>query len=127
VDRGQGGIPRSNPCRRFMIGRLRWHASGHTAVDGGAQRRTAVLRRNIAGDGGLGSTVHYLRHGLNMEKEEDVAELTRGSLMTVGRRRRRAAMRGGRDHGCSPGRGLRPWLRASERWDEPLVYLCMRG
>jgi hypothetical protein len=127
VDRGQGGLPRSNLRRRFKIGRLRWHTSGHTAVDGSAQRRTAVLRRNITGDGGLGATVHYLRRGLNMEKDEDVSELTRGSLTALGRRRRRAAMRGGRDHGCLPGRALRPWLRASERRDEPLVYLCVRG
>jgi hypothetical protein len=71
--------------------------------------------------------LHYLRRSLNREKEEDVAELTRDSLTAVGRRRRRAAVRGGRDHGCPPGRGLRPRLRASARWDEPLVYLCVRG
>jgi hypothetical protein len=47
----------------------------------------AASGRKLAGDGGLGATVHYLRCGLNREKEEDVAELTRGSLTVVGQRR----------------------------------------
>jgi hypothetical protein len=38
MDRGQGGILRSNPRRRFRIERSRWHASGHTVVGGGARR-----------------------------------------------------------------------------------------
>jgi hypothetical protein len=108
----------------YGCGRTHAMDGGARPTCGGARRR---LLRKFAGDGDLGATVHYLRHGLNREKEEDGAELTSGSLTAVGRCRRRAVMRGGRDHGCPPGRGLRPRLRASERWDEPLVYLCMRG
>jgi hypothetical protein len=37
--------------------------------------------------------------------------------MAVGRCKRRAAKRGGRDHGRSPGRGLRPRFGASEGGD----------
>jgi hypothetical protein len=33
----------------------------------------------------LGATVHYLRRGLDREQEEEIAELTRGSLTAVGR------------------------------------------
>jgi hypothetical protein len=57
---------------------------GETDGTGGG---AAAAHRRLAGDGGLGATVHYLRRGLNREKEEDVAELTRDSLMAVGRRR----------------------------------------
>jgi hypothetical protein len=117
VDRGQGIYPDLIRAVGFTIcGRGRMHATGSGArsARGGARRR---LRRKFAGDCGLGATVHYLRCGLNREKEEDVAELTRDSLTAVGRRRRRAAMRGGRNRGCSPGRGLRPRLRAFEGGD----------
>jgi hypothetical protein len=61
-----------------------------------------------------------LRHGLGREQEEDITELTRGSLTVVGRCRRRAAMRGGWDHGRPSGRWLRPRLRAFEGRDDVL-------
>jgi hypothetical protein len=41
---------------------------------------------------------------MDKEKEEDGAELTRGSMTAVGWCRRRVAKRGRRDHGRSPGR-----------------------
>jgi hypothetical protein len=97
------------------------------AVGGGARRGR---RRSSPGHHRrrrLEATGHRLRHGLDREQEEDSAKLTSCSMTAVGRCRCRAAMKGGRDHGCPPGRGLRPRLRASERRDEPLVYLCMRG
>jgi hypothetical protein len=79
-----------------ICGGGRTHATG-----GGARRR---LRRKFAGDGDLGATVHHSRRKMDKEKKEDGAELTRGSMMAVRRCRRRAAKRGGRDHGRSPGR-----------------------
>jgi hypothetical protein len=124
---GPRGIPRSDQAVGFAIcGCGRTHATGGGVqpARSGAQWR---LRRKFTGDGGLGARVHYLRRSLSREREEDVADLTKGSFTAVGRRRRRAAMRGGRDHGCSPGRGLRPRLHASGRRDVPLVYLCMQG
>jgi hypothetical protein len=127
VDRSKGYAP-------LLIWVVRAHRTAPVACGRrAAGRRSAPaaerwrLTGDLVGDGGLGVTVHYLRRGLNREKEEDVAELTRDSLTMVGRRRRRVAVRGGRDHGCPPGRGLRPRVRASAHWDEPLVYLCLRG
>jgi hypothetical protein len=125
VDRGQGIYPNLIRVVGFVIcGRTHATGSGARPARGSAWRR---LCRKFAGDGGLGTTVHYLRRGLDREQEENVAELTRDSSTAVAQRRRRAAKRGGRDHGCPPGRGLRPRLRASAHWDEPLVYLCVRG
>jgi hypothetical protein len=66
-----------------------WAAGRRPAPAAERQRLTGDLARY----GGLGATVHYLRRGLNREKEEDVAELTRDSLTVVGRRRQRAAVR----------------------------------
>jgi hypothetical protein len=96
---------------------------GETAGAGGG---AAAAHRRLAGDGGLGATVHYLQRGLDREQEEDITELTRGSLTAVGRCRRRAGKRGGRDHGCPPGRGLRPRLRAPGRRGVVLVVHAER-
>jgi hypothetical protein len=112
------------------------HAKGYViwAIDlrsggpGGlqAQKRwpKADLRQRRAGSSPehrrrrrLGATGHHLRHGLDREQEEDITERTRGSLTAVGRCRRRAAMRGGWDHGRPSGRWLRPRLRAFEGRD----------
>jgi hypothetical protein len=82
-------------------GRTHATGGGTRPAHGGARRR---LRRKFAGDGDLGATVHHSRRKMDKEKEEDGAELTRGSMTAVGRCRRRAAKRGGRDHGRSPGR-----------------------
>jgi hypothetical protein len=64
-----------------------------------------------------GATVHQNACGLDREEEENGAKLTRGLLMAVGWCKRRAAKRGGRDHGRSPGRGLPPRFGASEGGD----------
>jgi hypothetical protein len=100
------------------IARTRWSGGGEAegAVCGGGPPEHRRRRRP-------GTTGHHLRHGLNKEKEEDGAELTRGLLTAVGRCRRRAAMRGGRDHGRSSGRWLRPRLRAFEGGDGVLGVL----
>jgi hypothetical protein len=70
------------PCPSDGPGRM-WVAGRRPAP--AAERRW--FTGDLAGDGGLGATVHYLRRGLNREKEEDVAELTRDSLTAMGRRR----------------------------------------
>jgi hypothetical protein len=100
------------------VARTRWSGGGDAegAVCGGGPPEHRRRRRP-------GATGHHLRRGLNKEKEEDGAKLTSGSLTAVGRCRRRAAMRGGRDHGCPPGRGLRPRLRAFEGGDGVLGVL----
>jgi hypothetical protein len=93
------------------------------AVGGGAQwgRRRSSLghhrRRRLEATG------HRLRHGLDREQEGDGAKLSSCSMTVMGRCRRRAAMRGGRDHGCPPGRGLRRRLRAFEGGDGVLGVL----
>jgi hypothetical protein len=87
----------------------------HKGVGGSARRGR---RRSSPGHRRrrrLGATGHHLRHGLDREQEEDSAKLTNFSMMAVRRCRRRAAMRSGRDHGCPPGRMLRPRLRAPGR------------
>jgi hypothetical protein len=87
VDRGQRIYPNLIRAVGFAIcGHGRTHATGSGArrARGSARRR---LRRKFAGDVGLGTTVHYLRRGLDREQEENVAELTRDSLTVVGRRR----------------------------------------
>jgi hypothetical protein len=109
--------PSDGPSRMWATG------GGETAGAGGG---AAAAHRRLAGDGGLGATVHYLRRSLDREQEEDITELTRSSLTVVGRCRRRAAKRGGRDHGCPPGRGLRPQLRAPGRRGIVLVVHAER-
>jgi hypothetical protein len=102
-----------------ICGGGRMHATGGGArpAHGGARRQ---LRRKFAGDGDLGATVHHSRRKMDKEKEEDGAELTRGSMTAVGRCRRRAAMRadgitgarrgGSCDLGCVPSRtGTASW------------------
>jgi hypothetical protein len=87
VDRGQRIYPNLIRAIGFAIcGHGRTHATGSGArrARGSARRR---LRRKFAGDVGLGTTVHYLRRGLDREQEENVAELTRDSLTVVGWRR----------------------------------------
>jgi hypothetical protein len=69
------------------------------------------------------ATVRHSRRGLDREEEENGAKLTRCSMTAMERCRRRAVMRGGRDHGCPPGRGLRPQLRAFEGGDGVLEVL----
>jgi hypothetical protein len=85
------------------------------------QRLASCAREGMAADtpegaahgGGLpelrrrrrpGATVHQNACGLDRAEEENGAKLTRCSMTVVGRCRRRAAKRGGRDHGRSPGR-----------------------
>jgi hypothetical protein len=59
----------------------------------------------------------FSSYGADREEEENGAKLTRCSMTAMERCRRRAAMRGGRDHGCPPGIGSREdQERASGRW-----------
>jgi hypothetical protein len=93
------------------------------AVGGGARRGR---RRSSPGHHRrrrLEAMGHRLRHGLDREQEGDSAKLTSCSMTAMGRCRRRATMRGGRDHGCPPGRGLWPRLRAPGRRGGVLVVL----
>jgi hypothetical protein len=60
---------------------------------------------------------------LDREEEKNSAKVTRGLLTVVVRCKRRATKRGGRDHGCPPGRRLRPKLRAFEGGDGVLEVL----
>jgi hypothetical protein len=54
--------------------------------------------------------VHHSRRGSDREEEKNGAKLTRGSLTVVGRRRRCAAVRSGRDAGRTRRKVLRPGL-----------------
>jgi hypothetical protein len=103
-----------------------WRGEGEEArkaVGGGARRGR---RRSSPGHHQrrrLEATGHRLRHGLDREQEGDSAKLTSCSMTAMGRCRCRAAMRGCRDHGCPPERGLRPRLRAPGRRGGVLVVL----
>jgi hypothetical protein len=113
-------------CRGVMLPLYRVEEEGEEArkaVGGGARRGR---RRSSPGHHRrrrLEATGHRLRHGLDREHEEDSAKLTSCSMTAMGRCRRRAAMRGDRDHGCPLGRGLRPRLRAFEGGDGVLGVL----
>jgi hypothetical protein len=86
------------------------------AVRGGAPPELRRRRRP-------GATVHQNTRGLDQGEEENGAKLTRCSMTAVGRCRRRAAKRGGRDHGRLPGRRLRLRFGASGRRGVVLVIL----
>jgi hypothetical protein len=111
----EGVTPRLNLGRPLWIGRPGTHVSGAvagTAVPGGARR---MEQRQLAGGGPNEAPVHHFRRGLDREEEKNGAKLTRGLLTAVARCKRHAAKRGRRDHGRSPGRGLRPRFGASGR------------
>jgi hypothetical protein len=93
------------------------------AVGGGARRGRWRSSPGHHRRRRLEATGLRLRHGLDREQEGDSAKLTSCSMTAMGRCRRRAAMRGGRDHRCPPGRGLRPRLRAFESGDSVLGVL----
>jgi hypothetical protein len=111
-------------AKGYVIWAIDLRSGGPGGLQAQKQWRKADLQRRRAGSSPehhrrrrLGATGHHLRHGLDREQEEDITELTRGSLTTVGRCRRRAAMRGGWDHWRPSGRWLRPRLRAFEGRD----------
>jgi hypothetical protein len=101
---------------RGALNRVKEEGEGaHKAVGGSARRGRRRISPGHHQRRRLGATEHHLRHGLDREQEEDSAKLTSCSMTAVGWCRRRAAMRGGRDHGCPPGRMLRLRLRAPGR------------
>jgi hypothetical protein len=93
------------------------------AVGGGARRGRRQSSLGHYQRRRLKATGHRLRHGLDWEQEGDSVKLTSCLMTAMGRCRRRAAMRGGRDHGCPSRRGLRPRLRAFESGDGVLGVL----
>jgi hypothetical protein len=93
--------PRSNLDRLLAIGRPGWRAHESGGGHAGGRRRAAADGRRFAEVDGLGATVHGLGRGLNQDKEENSANLTRGSLTTMGQRSSRTSATGGRDHGLA--------------------------
>jgi hypothetical protein len=111
-------------AKGYVIWAIDLRSGGPGGLQAQKRRHKADLRWRRAGSSPehrrrrrLGATGYHLRNGLDREQEGDSAKLTSCSMTAMGRCRRRAVMRGGRDHGRPSGRWLRPRLCAFEGRD----------